>query len=132
MKYIASTAVCCGLALTACASQPPAAPPRVATEVPVTDAPPPPPTGAQVLAEQPAEVQTAITQHEPNSKWPVYRRADYTRYPYNQPPEPIIDCAPLRTTDLQLQAGETITDVALGDSERWMATPAASGDPRNA
>jgi type IV secretion system protein TrbG len=31
----------------------------------------------------------------------------------------------------QLQPGETITDVALGDSERWMATPASSGDPRN-
>src|SRR5208282_3703714 len=39
---------------------------------------------------------------------------------------------PLRTTDIQLQPGETITDVALGDTERWMATPAASGDPRNA
>ena len=53
-------------------------------------------------------------------------------YPYADGTEPVVDCAPLRTTDLQLQAGETITDVALGDSERWMATPAASGDPRNA
>jgi type IV secretion system protein VirB9 len=42
-----------------------------------------------------------------------------------------VDCEPLRTTDIQLQQGETITDVALGDSERWMATPASSGDPRN-
>ena len=42
-----------------------------------------------------------------------------------------MDCAPLRTTDIQLQPGETITDVAIGDSERWMATPASSGDPRN-
>jgi type IV secretion system protein VirB9 len=43
----------------------------------------------------------------------------------------MVDCAPLRTTDIQLQPGETITDVALGDTERWMATPAASGDLRN-
>ena len=43
----------------------------------------------------------------------------------------MVDCALLRTTDIQLQPGETITDVAMGDTERWMATPAASGDPRN-
>jgi type IV secretion system protein VirB9 len=42
-----------------------------------------------------------------------------------------VNCAPLRTTDLQLQRGETITDVAMGDTERWMATPASSGDPLN-
>ena len=37
----------------------------------------------------------------------------------------------LRTTDIQLEPGETITDVASGDSERWLVTPASSGDPRN-
>jgi len=52
-------------------------------------------------------------------------------YPYGENPEPIVDCQPLRTTDIELQPGETITDVAIGDTERWMATPAASGDPRN-
>jgi P-type conjugative transfer protein TrbG len=34
-------------------------------------------------------------------------------------------------TDIQLEPGETITDVASGDSERWLVTPASSGDPRN-
>jgi type IV secretion system protein VirB9 len=42
-----------------------------------------------------------------------------------------VECAPLRTTDIQLEPGETVTGVAMGDSERWMATPAASGDPTN-
>ena len=93
---------------------------------------PPPQTGAQLLAQQPVEVQAAIKKHQRDSKWPVYRTAEYTLYPYNQKPMRAIDCAPLRTTDIQLQPGETITDVALGDTERWMATPAASGDPRNA
>jgi type IV secretion system protein VirB9 len=77
-------------------------------------------------------VQGAIKERQQDGKWPVYRTAEYTLYPYNQEPEPTVDCAPLRTTDIQLQPGETITDVALGDTERWMATPAASGDPRNA
>jgi type IV secretion system protein VirB9 len=91
-----------------------------------------PPSGAQLLAEQPVQVQTAIKEHQPDIKWPTYRTAVRVLYPYTDGAEPVVDCAPLRTTDLQLQPGETITDVALGDSERWMATPAASGDPRNA
>ena len=134
MKSIAMGLMIGGAVLSACSSQPPVLPLRVATEAPVIvgDTPPAAPTGAQLLAQQPAEIQAAIKEHQPNTKWPVYRTAVRVLYPYADGAEPVVDCAPLRTTDLQLQAGETITDVALGDSERWMATPAASGDPRNA
>jgi P-type conjugative transfer protein TrbG len=136
MKSIAAGSVTLALLLSACASQqqPPAPPPlKLVAEAPTnSSATPPPPTGAQLLAQQPAEVQAAIKEHQQDGKWPVYRTAEYTLYPYNQKPEPAVNCAPLRTTDIQLQPGETITDVALGDTERWMATPAASGDPRNA
>jgi len=136
MKYMGAATMTFTLVLSACASQqqPPAPPPlKIVTEAPAESAATPPPqTGAQLLAQQPVEMQAAIKKHQRDSKWPVYRRAEYTLYPYNQKPEPAIDCAPLRTTDIQLQPGETITDVALGDTERWMATPAASGDPRNA
>jgi P-type conjugative transfer protein TrbG len=93
---------------------------------------PPPPTGAEILASQPSQVRDAIKEHEQNGKWPVYRTPGYVLYPYDEGPQPpLLDCAPLRTTDIQLQPGETITDVAMGDTERWMATPASSGDPRN-
>lgn len=135
MKFIAAGSVTLAFLLSACASQqqPPAPPLKLVAEAPTdSSATPPPPTGAQLLAQQPAEVQAAIKEHQQDGKWPVYRTAEYTLYPYNQKPEPAVDCAPLRTTDIQLQPGETITDVALGDTERWMATPAASGDPRNA
>ena len=136
MKSIAAGSVTLALLLSGCASQQqsPAPPPlKIVTEAPAESAAtPPPPTGAQLLAQQPAEVQAAIKEHQQDGKWPVYRTAEYTIYPYNHKPEPAVDCAPLRTTDIQLQPGETITDVALGDTERWMATPAASGDPRNA
>ena len=136
MKSMAAGSVTLALLLSACASQqqPPAPPPlKLVAEAPTdSSAMPPPPTGAQLLAQQPAEVQAAMKKHQQDGKWPVYRTADYTIYPYKQKPEPVVDCAPLRTTDIQLQPGETITDVALGDTERWMATPAASGDPRNA
>src|SRR5712691_2688035 len=135
MKYIGAGSVTLALLLSACASQQPHTPPplKLVTESPAEpSAPSPPPTGAQLLAQQPSEVQAAIKEHQQDGKWRVYRTAEHTFYPYNQEPEPAVDCAPLRTTDIQLQPGETITDVALGDTERWMATPAASGDPRNA
>jgi type IV secretion system protein VirB9 len=136
MKFIGTGTMTLALVLSACATQhqTPAPPPlNLVTESPAEPSPtPPPPTGAQLLTQQSAEVQGAIKQHQQDGKWLVYRTAEYTLYPYNQKPEPTVDCAPLRTTDIQLQPGETITDVALGDTERWMATPAASGDPRNA
>lgn len=135
MKTIRSAGtIALTLMLGACAAQQPPAPPplKIATEAaPKPEATPPSPTGAQLLAQQPSEVQQAINQHPQNGKWPVYKTQELILYPYSQGPEPIIDCEPLRTTDIQLQPGETITDVAMGDTERWMATPAASGDPRN-
>jgi P-type conjugative transfer protein TrbG len=136
MKFIGTSTMTLALVLSACATQhqTPAAPPlNLVTEAPAENkATPPPPNGAHLLAQQPAEVQEALKEHQQDGKWPVYRTAEYTLYPYNQEPEPVVNCAPLRTTDIELQPGETITDVALGDTERWMATPAASGDPRNA
>jgi type IV secretory pathway VirB9-like protein len=135
MKALTAASMTLAVALGACSTQqkPPALPPpKLAADTPAeSSSTSPPATGAQLLAQEPAEVQAAIKQHHHNGKYPVYRSDDYARYPYNHKPEPVVACAPLRTTDLELQAGETITDVALGDSERWMATPAASGDPRN-
>jgi type IV secretion system protein VirB9 len=123
-----------GFALGGCAAQPPTPPAlKLVTEAaPKQETALAPPTGAEVLAQQPREVQEAIKDHENRGKWRVYRTAELVLYPYGEQPEPIIDCEPLRTTDIQLQPGETITDAAMGDTERWMATPAASGDPRNA
>jgi P-type conjugative transfer protein TrbG len=112
--------------------QQPAPPlPRIVHEVAPASAEPPPPTAEEILAAQPAEVRAAVKEHARKGKWPSYRTAALVLYPYNADRQPIVDCAPLRTTDLQLQTGETVTDLALGDQERWMATPASSGDLRN-
>ena len=123
-----------GFALGGCAAQPPSPPPlKIVTEAPPKpDAVPATLTGAELLAQQSHEVQEAIKDHENDGRWPIYKTAQLVLYPYGENPEPVLDCEPLRTTDIQLQPGETITDVAMGDTERWMATPAASGDPRNA
>ncbi len=134
MKTIRSTGIIAlALALSACATQQPPPPPlKIMTEAaPRPAATPPAPTAAQLLAQQPPEVKEAVKVHQQDSKWHVYKTPELILYPYGKGPEPIVNCEPLRTTDIQLQPGETITDVAMGDSERWMATPAASGDPRN-
>jgi len=128
--------VAAGLALMmgGCGARQPPAPPQVKVAVaapPPKPEAPPPPTGAEILAAEPSQVRDAIKEHQESGKWPVYRTPGSVIYPYDEGPEPVLDCAPLRTTDIQLQPGETITDVAMGDTERWMATPASSGDPRN-
>jgi len=113
-----------------CAAQEQPPPPlKLGVATPKPEAPPP--SSAEVLAAQPSQVRDAINQHEQSGMWPVYRTPGYVLYPYDEGPQPVLDCAPLRTTDIQLETGETITDVAMGDTERWMATPASSGDPRN-
>jgi type IV secretion system protein TrbG len=115
------------------AKQQPAPPPvRIVHEAaPPAPAGPPPPTAAEILAAQPSEVRAAVEEHDKKGEWPSYRTRTYVLYPYGEGQQPVIDCAALRTTDVQLQAGETVTDLAIGDQERWMATPASSGDPRN-
>jgi type IV secretion system protein VirB9 len=116
------------LILAGCASQPqpttaPALPPPALAEQVNTPEP--------TLATWPPRVQAAIDHHQKTGRWSTYRLPSSVLYPYNENDQPVVACAPLRTTDIQLAAGETITDVAMGDSERWIATPASSGNPSN-
>ncbi len=116
------------------AKQQPEPPPlRIVHEEMALPAPaqPPAPTAAEILATQPSEVREAIKEYDSKGEWPSYRTRSYVLYPYGEVPQPVVDCAALRTTDIQLQPGETVTDLAIGDQERWMATPASSGDPRD-
>ncbi len=120
--------------LYACSVNKPVTPPPleiVPQLAPEAEATRTPPKAADLLAQQPLEVREAIKQHDQDGSWQVFRIHQSELYPYGEGAEPVIDCEPLRSTDIQLQGGETITDVVMGDSERWQATPAASGDPRN-
>jgi len=122
------------LTLAACSAQQSSQPPPLTLLTKAAPPPEPEPaplTGAQLLAQQPAEVQEAIKQHQQDGAWQVFKTPHDDIFPYDEGREPAVDCAPLRTTDIQLEPGETITDVASGDSERWLVTPASSGDPRN-
>jgi type IV secretion system protein VirB9 len=43
--------------------------------------------------------------------------------------QPILTCKPLRVCEIELEAGEEVLDVALGDPLRWLAQPMESGPP---
>ena len=49
------------------------------------------------------------------------------RYPYRGGLEPTLTCKPLYVCDVTLEAGETILNLAIGDSARWVIAAAQSG-----
>ena len=119
------------LTLAACAPQQPSPPSYPMAPVVVQAPRPKGPTGAQMLAQQSSYVRDAIAQHlRGRAEWPVYKTADTITYPYVDGSEVRVNCAPLRITDIALEPGETITDIAIGDSQRFMTSIASSGNPR--
>jgi type IV secretion system protein VirB9 len=49
------------------------------------------------------------------------------RYPLGARTPPTLRCKPLFVCDLVLEPGESIVNVAVGDSVRWLIAPASSG-----
>jgi len=45
--------------------------------------------------------------------------------------EPTVVCAVLQVCDIELQAGEQVNSINVGDSSRWLITPAVSGQTPN-
>jgi P-type conjugative transfer protein TrbG len=43
--------------------------------------------------------------------------------------QPSVVCSPLQVCDIELQVGEIVRDVLLGDTVRWKVEPATSGPP---
>lgn len=44
--------------------------------------------------------------------------------------QPSVVCAPLQLCEIELQAGEAVRDVFIGDTVRWKVEPATSGSPQ--
>jgi type IV secretion system protein VirB9 len=59
---------------------------------------------------------------------PVTDAAGVLRFPYGDAQTPVVKCAPFFICDIVLEQGETISNVAVGDSVRWILSPAASGN----
>jgi type IV secretion system protein TrbG len=119
-------------AFAGCAQQKQQQPLVIATEIqsePESTTKPPNPVDPLSLESE--SVRAAVRAYERTGEAPVIP-GDRVLYPYdltNRPPALI--CAPLHVTDLTLATGETVTDVATGDSERWLIQIAGSGDLQN-
>jgi P-type conjugative transfer protein TrbG len=53
------------------------------------------------------------------------------RFPFQARTPPTLRCKPLFVCDLVLEPGESIVNVAVGDSVRWLVAPASSGATDN-
>lgn len=85
------------------------------------------PTKAQFLMQQSPEIKKAYQMYEKTGKAPTISTADFLQFPYGDS-EPLIYCQPIRSCDIELEAGETITGVYPGDSARWKYEQGMSGE----
>jgi len=87
------------------------------------------PAGAAHAGSRPdAGVREATQQYATTGKAPILERSDSVVYPFGES-QPVLQCTPLRACDVELEAGEVVHGVALGDTERWISSPLYSGDP---
>ena len=85
--------------------------------------------GAAVAGTRPdAAIEDAARQFASTGKAPVIERSDSVIYPFGES-QPVLQCTPLRACDVELEGGEVVHGVALGDTERWISSPLYSGDP---
>ena len=64
-----------------------------------------------------AAVREAAQQFATTGKAPVIERSDSVVYPFGES-QPVLQCTPLRACDVELEAGEVVHGVALGDLSR--------------
>ena len=74
------------------------------------------------------QIEAAVQQYRKGAEAPILKRSGTVVFPFDES-QPVIRCSPLRACDIELQAGETVMGVALGDSERWLTSPLESGEP---
>ncbi len=63
----------------------------------------------------------------PGSSQPFLASDGSLRYPFNGRVEPTLTCRPLYVCDVALENGETILNLGIGDSARWVIAAAQSG-----
>ena len=74
-----------------------------------------------------AEIAEAARQYSSSGRASVIERSTRDLYPFGES-QPVVECSPLRACDVELQEGEVVRGVALGDTDRWIAKPLLSGE----
>jgi P-type conjugative transfer protein TrbG len=84
------------------------------------------PSKGEFLQAQTQDVKKALTQYELTGNAEVIETSQAVKFPFGQN-TPIIYCTPLRTCEIKLEVGESITGVYPGDTSRWLFEEAISG-----
>jgi len=85
------------------------------------------PAVAQEVVAAPTDVESAVTAYrESGQAPPVLTEGNLTRYPYGHAEARLV-CPVLEVCDIAFDAGETISSVAVGDSERWRVIETTTG-----
>jgi P-type conjugative transfer protein TrbG len=82
---------------------------------------------ATYLNSEDPELARAYQRYQQTGKAPVIKTKQFLQFPFGEW-QPIVACQPIRACDIELQAGEKIWGVYLGDTSRWMYEIAMSGD----
>jgi len=85
------------------------------------------PASGQLIGSDDPDIQAALKAWKETGQAPIIRKDEFIQYPYGLT-EAVVTCQPLRVCDIELEAGEEVMNVSLGDSTRWLASPAFSGD----
>lgn len=96
-------------------------------EVEADKGPEPTPAMAALVGPEDADIQAALTAWKESGQAPIIRTDEFIQYPYGLT-EAVVTCQPLRVCDIELETGEEVLNVSIGDSTRWLASPAFSGD----
>src|SRR5207244_5868593 len=97
-----------------------------ATPLPEKSEPQPATATAELVPPDDPEVQAAMRAWKSGQSAPIIRTSEFIQYPYGLT-EVIVTCEPLRVCDVELDVGEEIQNVSIGDSSRWLVHPAFSG-----
>jgi type IV secretion system protein TrbG len=91
----------------------------------IANAQPAPPVGELVQPDDP-EIQAAMRAWKSGQPAPIIRMTEFIQYPFGLT-EAVVTCEPLRVCDIELDAGEEVLNVSIGDTSRWLVHPAFSG-----
>ena len=72
------------------------------------------------------ELEAAVRKFQSTGRAPVIKAPGFMKYPFGET-EPVVRCQPLRACSVELEVGEEIMSMALGDTVRWEVQAVTSG-----
>jgi len=105
-------------------------PNQVVTEVVEPTLPGVPIAATYGVGDDPAVIK-AYEQYVKSGHMASINRKGFKTLAYEANSHPILACEPLHLCVIQLESGENINDIALGDSINWLVNTALVGTPQN-